>query len=126
MRSRSTQIFLALFLAGISIAQRPASTNTTWVRGVVRAAKFVDGKDSHETFQLQVIRNDGGSLIGMAVITREMSQRHPNHSAIEVKGDSSTMRPTGFCAASATATPVPNDSPQSASREAGYRAAANA
>jgi len=47
---------------------------SVWVRGVVRASKFIPGKDAHESFQLQVIRGGTDSLIGLAVLTREISE----------------------------------------------------
>lgn len=68
----------------------PGDTNAKggsyWVRGVVRAAKFVPGKDARETFQLQVIRSDNDVLTGLAVLTREISKDHARHAPIDVQG----------------------------------------
>jgi hypothetical protein len=63
-----------------------ADGELSWARGVVRAVKYVSGKDARETFQLQVVRSDNGSLTGMAVLTREISEKLPGHSPLDVEG----------------------------------------
>ena len=81
--------FTLLWISVITFPLTGLSTGyagPTWVRGAVRAANFVAGKDAHETFQLQVIRHDKNSLTGMAVLTREISESHPNHAAIDIEG----------------------------------------
>jgi hypothetical protein len=66
--------------------QALADGRLSWVRGVVRAAKFNSHKDAHETFQLQVIRSEKEQcLMGMAILTRGISESPPNHS-IEIEG----------------------------------------
>lgn len=81
------RIFLLVCAAALSFAQvGQAEPGSSWVRGVVRAARFIPGKDAHETFQLHVVRSDNGSLIGMAVLSRKISKKLPAHLAIEVEG----------------------------------------
>jgi hypothetical protein len=80
-------IFWGCFIVLWLPMQALADGRLSWVRGVVRAAKFNSGKDAHETFQLQVIRSEKGrSLMGMAILTRGIAESHPNHSMLEIEG----------------------------------------
>ena len=79
---------LGFVFVGIHLLIPPASARdqSSWVRGGVSAAKFVPNVDPHETFDLQVIRSENGSLTGMAVITRKISEKESHYPAIDVEG----------------------------------------
>src|SRR5205085_9337771 len=79
---------LCFVFVGIHWLIPPASARdqSSWVRGGVSAAKFVPNVDPHESFDLQVIRSENGSLTVMAVITRKISEKESHYPAIDVEG----------------------------------------
>ena len=80
-------MFFSVCVALLALGQHlRAESGASWVRGGVSAAKFVPNVDPQETFDLQVIRRENDSLTGMAVITRKISEKEPNHRAIDIEG----------------------------------------